>query len=287
MAWIPSYTSLKSHPKTKRAARMAGINRAQLIGHLHMLWWWALEYAPDGNLSGLSYDEIEEEADWDGEPGQLINAFIDCGRNGNAGFLIKNDGGLFINDWEEYGGRYLKKKEQGRKRIKKHREKAKASVTDTITATVTEPEHNADVTRYVTQPKREQNASRIEENRKEKKEHATGEKITEFVTYPPPPAQPSEIPLIQLYMDASGETGRKSERWRAWFDDITGRYSRDDCIWAFEKLREEIVAGRLNGSSKWERVIYYLENIGKLKDSPAEKYKVPDLSNLNWAQARL
>jgi hypothetical protein len=69
MAWIESHQSLGRHPKTKAAARALDISRVQLVGHLHYLWWWALDFAEDGDLSGIDPDDIAEEAMWDGDPG--------------------------------------------------------------------------------------------------------------------------------------------------------------------------------------------------------------------------
>jgi len=45
MAWIESNQELARHPKAKKAARMLGISVPAVVGHLHFLWWWCLEYA--------------------------------------------------------------------------------------------------------------------------------------------------------------------------------------------------------------------------------------------------
>ncbi len=163
MAWIPSHTSLRSHPKTKRAARLAGVSLPQIIGHLHLLWWWALEYAPDGNLSIYDADDIEDAMEWDGEPGALIFALVNCGPGDRPGFLIQSDTGLIINDWNEYGGRYLKKKEQTRQRINRMRERNRNADRNTE-----EADGNADVTRYTGATPAFRNGIRVEESRGEK-----------------------------------------------------------------------------------------------------------------------
>jgi len=86
-------------------------------------------------------------------------------------------------------------------------------------------------------------------------------------------------PLIRLYMDASGETGHKSEKWRKWFDDVTGRYSRKDCIAAFEKMREDIINDRLDGKTKWERCIWHLEHP---ESGAVNLFEIPDIENLDY-----
>jgi hypothetical protein len=44
---------------------------------LTSLWAWALTNAPDGDLSGLDPEEIEEACDWFGEKGDLFDALIE------------------------------------------------------------------------------------------------------------------------------------------------------------------------------------------------------------------
>ena len=51
MAWIESHQELRHHYKTKRLARELKVTVAAAIGHLHCLWWWAIDFAPDGDLS--------------------------------------------------------------------------------------------------------------------------------------------------------------------------------------------------------------------------------------------
>ena len=36
MAWIEAHQELRNHPKTKKAARLLGISRPQMIGHLFL-----------------------------------------------------------------------------------------------------------------------------------------------------------------------------------------------------------------------------------------------------------
>ena len=55
--WIKSYQDLGRHPKTSRLARTLGISRPAAIGHWHLLWWWALDYAKDGDLAARALKE--------------------------------------------------------------------------------------------------------------------------------------------------------------------------------------------------------------------------------------
>src|SRR5687767_5633894 len=50
MAWIESHQEIARHPKTRKLARLLGGSVPTAIGHLHLLWWWAVDYAEDGWL---------------------------------------------------------------------------------------------------------------------------------------------------------------------------------------------------------------------------------------------
>lgn len=51
MAWLRSHQELARHPKVKRLSRQLNISLPQAIGHLHLLWWWCMDYAQDGDLT--------------------------------------------------------------------------------------------------------------------------------------------------------------------------------------------------------------------------------------------
>ena len=116
MAWIQSHQSLARHPKMLRLASLAGINAAQAIGHLHYLWWWTLEYAPDGDLSRFDAHEIAVASEWLGDPNQWLAALRDCG-------WIDPDG--HVHDWDDYAGKLAKDRARERERKRAEREKAR------------------------------------------------------------------------------------------------------------------------------------------------------------------
>src|SRR5690606_21973542 len=86
-----------------------------IIGHLHLLWHWCLSYAEDGDLSAYDAADIAEAVMWDGDPDQFIEALINCGPAGKAGFLERDaQGRLLVHDWHEYAGKLLEKREEAR-----------------------------------------------------------------------------------------------------------------------------------------------------------------------------
>jgi hypothetical protein len=137
--WIESHQSIRNHPKIKKAARLCGVNEFEMIGRLHCLWWWALDYAPDGDVTKYSADDIESAVDWNGKAGVFYAALIECGFNGHCGFLEMIDSQITIHDWHEYGGRLLEKREANRERM---REKRATHVQDTTVARTGATEQN-------------------------------------------------------------------------------------------------------------------------------------------------
>lgn len=113
MAWIESHTSLARHPKTIRLAKALDTSVPAAIGHLHLLWWWALEYAQDGDLSQYEPDEIAEAACYEGDGGEFLAAL-------QRARFVESDGQL--HDWEDYAGRLLEKRRTDADRVKRWRD---------------------------------------------------------------------------------------------------------------------------------------------------------------------
>ena len=72
------------------------------------LWSLTLEYAwRDGNLEGLGEDGIAEACEWDENPGKLIQALRECGKQKNGetgpGFLD----GFVVHNWTKRAGRLI------------------------------------------------------------------------------------------------------------------------------------------------------------------------------------
>lgn len=120
MAWIKSYQSLANHPKLLQIAAMLGLNQNETIGVMHRLWWWALDYAEDGNIS--KYPEISLAAACGlKSPDGFLQALFECG------FVDDTEEGLAIHDWWTYAGPLLQSR-YGRDQAKLHeiRERCRA-----------------------------------------------------------------------------------------------------------------------------------------------------------------
>lgn len=117
MAWIESHQGLGRHIKTKRFARKLGVTVPAAIGHLHLLWWWAMDNLPDGNLSEMESEDIADEMMFDGDSENLVDALIE------SGFVDVIDEQNFIHDWHDYIGKLVEKREKDAERKRLERAK--------------------------------------------------------------------------------------------------------------------------------------------------------------------
>lgn len=84
---------LPAHPKTKKLIKRLGQASAW---NLVCLILWAAQNRSDGNLTGMSEEDIELASDWSGEDGAFVEAltavrFLDC-----------VDGGYTLHDWIDH-----------------------------------------------------------------------------------------------------------------------------------------------------------------------------------------
>lgn len=122
MAWIESHQRLKSDPKLKRFCRVLGLSRPQAIGMLHELWWYALDHAESGDLSGLDRRDVAQEMDYpENQSDKLWNALTETGPNGESGFVEPSGQ---IHAWADYAGRLMRDRE--RKRAERAAQQPKA-----------------------------------------------------------------------------------------------------------------------------------------------------------------
>lgn len=128
MSWIESHQSLARHRKTLRAAGLLHCDRHKLIGHLHSLWWWALDnVGTDGSLGCLTDAEIAEAAEWPVRRArEFVKALGDCGAPG-PGFIVGENGSRQLHDWYEYAGKLIQRRAQDRERKRKPAESPQSS----------------------------------------------------------------------------------------------------------------------------------------------------------------
>ena len=122
MAWIKSEQAIASHPKTLMLATRLGVSVPEAIGHIHLLWWWALDYCKDGYITRYR-DYIPMAAQWEGDGELFTKALIEFG------WVDEIDDELIIHDWMEYTGKLesVRQKDAERKRKARNSSNAKTS----------------------------------------------------------------------------------------------------------------------------------------------------------------
>ncbi|HZK55700.1 MAG TPA: DnaD domain protein [Desulfosporosinus sp.] len=122
MSWIESHQEVGRHPKTKKLARLLEVSVVTVVGHLHYLWWWALDFAQDGYIGKYDEFDIAEACLWVGDHQAFVEALL------QSGFVDQTESGLLIHDWFEYAGRLITQKEIKREktneRVKRFRNKS-------------------------------------------------------------------------------------------------------------------------------------------------------------------
>lgn len=125
--WIQVYSNLLQHPKTGTLAVELDLKcsdveiEAVAVGILVSLWTWAVQNAPNGDLSNTNPRTIARAANWKRKPETLIVALK------TSGFL---DEDMKLHDWEEYAELYINRveyqREQARERMRNMRARKKA-----------------------------------------------------------------------------------------------------------------------------------------------------------------
>lgn len=124
MAFIESHQELARHPKTRKLARALHVSIPCVIGHLHLLWWWCLDYADHGDI--LSYDaaDIADAMMWEGDPDQLIEELV------RARFLDRSNGQLEVHGFWERARLYVERKEANKLRMRERRARKNPDASD-------------------------------------------------------------------------------------------------------------------------------------------------------------
>ena len=119
MAWIEVHTNLPRHGKLLQLQSLLKLTAPQALGHLVLLWIWALENSADGSLGRLNARGLAHICQFSTRRAEEFARALET-----SGFLDRDENGLRIHDWEEYAGRYMhiRRSNAERKRRQRSRE---------------------------------------------------------------------------------------------------------------------------------------------------------------------
>jgi hypothetical protein len=115
MAWIESHQTLGQHPKTYELAERLHVPMPMAVGLVHYVWWWALEFAPNGHIKRAQIPTMAAHCFWKHTPWKFWGALI------GAGFVdadVDHPGDGHIHDWTDYVGRLIQRREANRERMR-------------------------------------------------------------------------------------------------------------------------------------------------------------------------
>ena len=121
MAWIKSDQSLANHPKLILLARALEISKVEALGYLHLLWYWVLEYADDGELKYL--DLIPDACEWKGDHKVFLDSLIHYGFIDTTYDPENNFTEYHVHDWLDYSGALYEKRLYNRLKKQESRDK--------------------------------------------------------------------------------------------------------------------------------------------------------------------
>lgn len=133
--WIESHRGLRDHPKTVTLTAALGDRKPCVIGHLQELWWWTLEYAPDGIIRTAFIPQVVAACEWHGKAEKFWSALVESGFVESLG-----DGNFAVHDWVEYAKRRVERHEKETVRKQAWRAKAGRAGIDEPDAPAGRPE---------------------------------------------------------------------------------------------------------------------------------------------------
>lgn len=99
-SWIKMSVGLRRHPKVVRMASALKSDKLRVVGALHAVWSVFDEHSTDGQLPGYSLAIMDDEIGWRG----FSRAMTDIG------WLVADEEGLRVPDYEEHNGPTAKRR---------------------------------------------------------------------------------------------------------------------------------------------------------------------------------
>lgn len=187
MAWIESNQILGREPKLLRLSARLRVHKAQALGHLQYLWWWALDFARNGDISAFASAEISAASDWPGNAELFMKALTEVG-------WIEN-GKLY--GWDKLSGKYFSSSDRQRR----HRLVTLQSRDSYVTVTTS----NAHKEKEKQEETKKEESSKEERSKEEVREKETKEKCVKEKFKKPTPEEASNYAKSIGFQNLDGE----------------------------------------------------------------------------------
>lgn len=93
------------HPKVAHLRQILKVGLATAVGYLELLWHFAAEFAPRGDVGRYDDLRIEAALDWHGKPGRLVSALIE------SGWIDRHsECRLCVHDWADHADDAVRKR---------------------------------------------------------------------------------------------------------------------------------------------------------------------------------
>lgn len=222
MAWIESHQNLERHPKRVDLSARMKWSKPETIGRLHLLWWWTLDFAEDGDLRKYNDGQIAEAMCVDiAQAGELVAALVEAR-------WLEREPYFRIRNWWSYIGRFLHVK-YGKRDLDKIK-RIRAAYADTATVTVTELTKPNQPNQPEGERAREDDLPEIPTLEQAIAQTATAGILSDFVGY-----------VFQDWSSRSGKDGGGNVV--SWLPYVTKRWAREQVEWKAGTHRGKKTAG--------------------------------------------
>lgn len=133
--WWKFTPDMCNQPEVKELASIIKLPTFAAAGAIALLYVWAIGKADDsGNINEYTTKAIETACMWEGERGDLLNAFHASGVIIGDMYDRNDDDPLRIANWANVAADILNERQRTRMRVQKHRSKGNAQdVTESVT----------------------------------------------------------------------------------------------------------------------------------------------------------
>jgi len=136
MSWIESHQKLKEDARLFDLMTALGWSKAEVIGRLHMLWWWCVDHAEDGDLRKFNDAHLALAVELNADQGKpFIEALLTSG-------FCEREPYFRLHNWWKFVRRFMQQRYKDTpdrwKRIEALYDRVTVSVTVPVTGPVTQ-----------------------------------------------------------------------------------------------------------------------------------------------------